>query len=125
MIGIVLVSHLEEIASGIKKLLQEFNKTVAITFAKTNGAIGTTFEAVQAAIDENPAEEILVFYDLGSSKINAQLVIDLGSTKQICILDTALLESAFLATNLIGFDQDFKTIIAALRAEELKSKTNL
>lgn len=125
MIGIVLVSHVETIASGIKQLLEAFNSEVDINYAKTNGEIGTTFEAVSQAVSENKATDLLVFYDLGSSKLNAQLVLSLNEQKKLEILDCALVEGSFVALNLIANQLSFEEIVTALRAEELPSKKDL
>ncbi|RYM02901.1 hypothetical protein EWH99_10325 [Sporolactobacillus sp. THM7-7] len=70
--GVLLVSHVSQIAEGIRTLLKEAAPDVPITIAggTDDGDVGTSFEKIQAAAADNPGERLLAFYDLGSSKMN-------------------------------------------------------
>lgn len=102
MRGMVLVSHSEDIVNGLYKLLKEITKNTPITLGGglEEGLIGTTFDRVFAAVDENPADEIYIFYDLGSAKMNIEMVIE-SSGKKLHLIHAALVEGAFVAATLL------------------------
>ena len=78
--GILVVSHVPEIAAGLPKLLKQAAADVPITFAggTDDGDIGTSMEKISQAIAENSADEILAFYDLGSAKMNLDMAGELS-----------------------------------------------
>ncbi|GAX47483.1 dihydroxyacetone kinase phosphoryl donor subunit DhaM [Pseudolactococcus reticulitermitis] len=101
-LGIVLVTHVAEVSDGLVKLLREVAKEVDITVGAglDDGEIGTSFERIQTAFDANPADELLVFYDLGSAKMNLEMVMEF-SERPVHLYDTAFVESAYTAAALI------------------------
>lgn len=94
--GIVLVSHVKEIGEGIQRLIQEVAKDVPITVAAgtEEGEIGTSFDQILAAVDQNLADDLFAFYDLGSAKMNLEMVREM-TPKKLEICDTAFIESAY------------------------------
>lgn len=109
MRGILLLSHSNEIVSGLQKLLAEVASDVPITFAggTEEGSIGTSFDAIVAAIEANPAEVLYAFYDLGSAKLNLEMAIE-TSQKQITIYEVPLIEGSYIAAALLqtGVEDD-------------------
>ncbi|WP_413522157.1 dihydroxyacetone kinase phosphoryl donor subunit DhaM [Brochothrix thermosphacta] len=101
--GIVIISHVPEIASGVVSLLKEASKDVPITYSGGNddNEIGTSFSKIETAINKNSASSIYAFYDLGSAKMNLEMVAEL-SDKNITIYDTALVEGAYTAAALLA-----------------------
>lgn len=101
-LGITLVSHVPEIAEGLPKLLSQVAGDVSITTAggTNDGDIGTSMEKIMAAFDENKADEILAFYDLGSAKMNLEMAMEM-SDKKVHLYDTAFVEGAYTAASLI------------------------
>lgn len=101
--GIVIVSHVPELAEGVVRLLKEAAKDVPITFSGGNddGEIGTSFAVIDAALANNSGDEIYAFYDLGSAKMNLEMVAEL-SAKNIVIYDTAFIEGAYTAAALLA-----------------------
>lgn len=100
--GILIVSHVAEIAAGIPRLLDQVAKDVPITSAggAEDQQIGTSLAKIQQAIAANKGEEILAFYDLGSAKMNLELAAEFAE-KKIKIYDTALIEGAYTAASLL------------------------
>ncbi|MGL5042003.1 MAG: dihydroxyacetone kinase phosphoryl donor subunit DhaM [Culicoidibacterales bacterium] len=119
--GIVIVSHVSQIAFGIKKLMSEIAKNVPITAAGglENDEIGTSMEAILEAIESNDAEEIFAFYDLGSAKMNLDMAAELSS-KKVTIYPVAIVEGTYVATALIQANQSTAEIEKQLM--ELKIK---
>lgn len=93
---------LQKFRKGLVKLLREVAKDVDITVGAglDGGEIGTSFERIQVAFDANPADELLVFYDLGSAKMNLEMVMEI-SERSVHLYDTAFVESAYTAAALI------------------------
>ena len=77
-IGLVIVSHSKHIAQGVVELISEVAKDVPITYVggTEDGGIGTSFDQVDRVVSENPADTLLAFFDLGSAKMNLEMVAD-------------------------------------------------
>ena len=109
MKGIVILSHASEIAVGVVRLLQEVAKDVPMTYAGglEDGSIGTSFDLIKDALESNPANELYAFYDLGSAKLNCEMVLEVIE-KQVMILDVPLIEGAYITAALLqtGVDDD-------------------
>lgn len=120
-VGIVIVSHIPEIAAGLATLLKEAAKDVSITYAggTDDGEVGTSFDKINAAIAENKADDLFAFYDLGSAKMNLEMAMEM-SDKYIRLMDTAFVESAYTAAALIQADAELEEILKQL--EPLKVK---
>ncbi len=110
--GIVLVSHVPEIAEGLTALLKEIAKDVSITFAggTDEGEIGSSFDKISEAVANNEADEILAFYDLGSAKMTLDMVMEL-SDKKIHLLDAAMVEGAYTAATLAQGNTSLEDIL--------------
>jgi len=70
--GIIIVSHVHEIAEGIHRLIKEVAADVDIQVVGGVGdnEIGTSFDTALEAINNSSAKNLLAFYDLGSAKMN-------------------------------------------------------
>ena len=101
-LGIVVVSHVPEIAAGVQRLLAQVAKDVSITIAggTDDHQVGTSMVKITQAFEANTADELLAFYDLGSAKMNLEMAIEM-SDKTVHLYDTALVESAYTAASLL------------------------
>ncbi len=120
-LGIVVVSHVPEIASGVVQLIKQVAATTPITFAggTDENEIGTSMEKISQAIDGNPADEILAFYDLGSAKMNLEMAIEL-TNKTVHLYDVALVEGAYTAASLVEVNVPIGDIEAQLSSLKIK-----
>lgn len=119
--GIIIVSHVSELAFGVQKLLSEISPEVEVTYSGglEDNSIGTDYEAIMEACNENTAEHLLCFYDLGSAKMTLEIVLeDLGRTSTL--YDTALVEGAFTAATLIQAGVDLNGIEEQLNSLIIK-----
>ena len=109
--GIVIVSHSSEIASGLKKLIREVAKDISLTAigGLENGVIGTSFDRVMNAIEENEADNLLTFFDLGSARMNLDLVSEM-TDKELTIFNVPLIEGAYTASALLEAGATFEAI---------------
>ena len=119
--GIVIVSHVKEIGEGLTRLIREVAQDVPITVAAglEQGEVGTSFEKIMAAFDENSAQTLLAFYDLGSAKMNLEMAID-ATEKNVLLFDTALVESAYTAAALLQVDTSLEAIKKQLAPMKIK-----
>lgn len=120
-LGIVMVSHVSDVVNGVARLINEVAKDVPVTTAggtEDNG-VGTSFEKILTAFEENKADKILAFYDLGSAKMNLEMAMEM-TDKEVTLYDTALLESSYTAAALIQAGADITTIEEQLAPLKIK-----
>ena len=120
-LGIVVVSHVPEIAAGVQRLLAQVAKDVSITIAggTDDDQVGTSMAKITEAFEANTADELLAFYDLGSAKMNLEMAIEM-STKPVHLYDTALVESAYSAASLLQADVPLADVEAQLAPLKIK-----
>lgn len=109
--GMIIVSHSKNVAQGVMDLIQEVAKDVAITYVggTEDGGIGTSFEQIATIVEANPKEKLLAFFDLGSAKMNLEIVIE-TSEKQIELMSVPILEGSYTAASLLQVDADIDLI---------------
>lgn len=120
-LGIVLVSHVPEVVEGLNRLLAEVASDVSITLAggTEERSVGTSFEKIQMAFEDNQGEKLLAFYDLGSAKMNLEMAMELAD-KEVILYDTALIESAYTAAALVQAGASFEAIDEQLQPLKIK-----
>lgn len=109
--AILLVSHVEEIADGLARLLEQVAGDVTIRTAggTEDGEIGTSFDKIANVLNEIEEKTVLAFYDLGSAKMNVEMVEEF-SNKKIILYDVSFIEGAYVAASLLQTDVDLITI---------------
>ena len=114
-IGIIVVSHSKNIAQGVVDLISEVAKDVSITYVggTEDGEIGTSFDQVQQIVEQNDKKTLLAFFDLGSAKMNLELVADF-SEKNIIINSVPVGEGAYTAAALLQAGADLDSIQSQL-----------
>ncbi|WP_334328794.1 dihydroxyacetone kinase phosphoryl donor subunit DhaM [Companilactobacillus sp. HBUAS59699] len=119
--GIVIVSHSNKIAEGVKELISEAAPDVSITTAggTDDNEIGSSMQKIQTAVDDNTGDEILAFYDLGSSKMNLDMVTEM-SDKTIHRYDVALVEGAYAAATMAQVDSPLEIIEGSIKDMKIK-----
>lgn len=120
-LGITLVSHSPKIVAGLSDLLSQVAKDVSITIAggTEQNDIGTSMDKIMTAFEENKADEILAFYDLGSAKMNLEMAQEFAS-KKIHLYAVAFIEGAYTAATLLQAGVDLSTIEAQLVPLKIK-----
>ena len=117
-LGMIIVSHSKQIAQGVVDLIAEVAKDVEVTYVggTQDGGIGTSFDQVQEIVDNNSKNTLLAFFDLGSARMNIEMVTDF-SDKEIILNVVPIVEGAYTAAALIQAGADKEAILAQL--EEL------
>ncbi|HLS60971.1 MAG TPA: dihydroxyacetone kinase phosphoryl donor subunit DhaM [Virgibacillus sp.] len=116
-VGIVIISHSEKVTIGIQEILHEVlpDFPIGIAGGSDDGEIGTSVEKIMKAIDHvDHGQGTLLFYDLGSAKMNAELVIDMKDTESIKIVEAPLLEGAYVGAVESNMGKTMDEIIASL-----------
>ncbi|OZI11847.1 PTS mannose transporter subunit IID [Bacillaceae bacterium SAS-127] len=99
-VGILLISHSKQIVDGLYELIRQVEKEVIVACAggTEDGRIGTSLEKIQQAIAEANSEAgVLMFYDLGSAKMNGELAVELSGVSDVYLVDAPLIEGSYIA----------------------------
>lgn len=109
--AILLVSHVEEIADGLVRLLSQVAGDVTIKTAggTEDGDIGTSFDKISSVLSDIEEESVLAFYDLGSAKMNLEMAQEF-TDKEIILYDVSFIEGAYVAASLLQADIDLSVI---------------
>ncbi|MGP6139955.1 MULTISPECIES: hypothetical protein [unclassified Jeotgalibaca] len=116
--AILVISHTEKIASGIKELLSGFAPNVPVyAFGGTeDGRLGTNYEDIKNNVSRLEHSNFLSFYDLGSSKIGLKLLKEEMKklNKEIMVFDVAMVEGCFFSAFSLENNVDLDTLVLEL-----------
>ncbi len=119
-IGVVLVSHSELIADGLKDLVNQMNDgsvPVIAAGGADGGRIGTDAFKIQEAIEElEDCEHILIYADLGSAVLSAEAALDLldeDLAEKCQLVDCPLVEGALAGVVQATITDDVEAVISA------------
>lgn len=125
-VGIVLVSHSHKIAEGIKELVAQVFKEVRVIAAggTDDNEIGTSLEKIQAAVQEaDRGDGVVIFFDLGSAMMNAELAIELsGLEESVKIADAPFVEGAYVACLEAGSGKNLNEVLSAAEGARGQNK---
>lgn len=117
-IGVVIVSHSEYIANGLKDLVNEMNDgsvPVIAAGGADGGRIGTSAIRIQNAIESlEDCEHILIYADLGSSVLSAETAIDIVDedlAEKVQIVDAPIVEGALAGVVQATISDDVEEVI--------------
>lgn len=117
MVGIVVVSHSWKIAEGIKDLALQMAHDYHGLYCAAgleDGEIGTDAVRIMEAIQEADAGDgVVVFADLGSGVISAEMAIDmLDGSVNVKLVDAPIVEGTIIAAVEASIGSDMEKIIA-------------
>ena len=117
-IGVVIVSHSEYIANGLKDLVNEMNDgsvPVIAAGGADGGRIGPSAIRIQNAIESlEDCEHILIYADLGSSVLSAETAIDIVDedlAEKVQIVDAPIVEGALAGVVQATISDDVEEVI--------------
>lgn len=103
-VGIVIVSHSPKIAEGAADMVRQMvgdSVPLAYTGGNPQGGLGTSVEAIMAAINEAWSEAgVAVLVDLGGAETNSEMAIEFLPEERrgkIAICNAPLVEGAVIA----------------------------
>lgn len=85
--SILLVSHSQQLTDGLKAMIEDMSDSETVTLfslgGTAEGELGSDPTKIVEAVNQSPdAEQILVFADLGSAVLNAELAYDMLEPEQ-------------------------------------------
>ncbi|MTD13306.1 HPr family phosphocarrier protein [Nakamurella sp. YIM 132087] len=102
-VGLIVVSHSRALAEGTAALARQMAPSVTIAEAggTEDGSIGTSFDAIMAAIaTADSGDGAVLLYDLGSALLTAETALEFSdpeAAERIRIVDAPLVEGAVAA----------------------------
>ncbi len=122
MVGLVIISHSENIAKGVVEMATQMAPNVPIIDAggTSDGRIGTDMEKISEGIKKVYSEDgVLILFDLGSAYMNTEMAIDFldeeFDKEKIQIVDCALVEGAITAAVQSSLEENIENIKNALK----------
>jgi len=121
-VGIVLVSHSAELATGAAHLAGQISGgTVTIVAAggTDDGDLGTSAAKIERGLSEaDGGAGVVVLPDLGSAVLTVKAVLEDGGDRNVLLADAPFVEGAVAATVTAAAGGDVKAVAAA--AEEAR-----
>ncbi|GAB6138895.1 dihydroxyacetone kinase phosphoryl donor subunit DhaM [Halanaerobaculum tunisiense] len=131
MVGILIVSHSQEVVQGSKKLAEEMIQEpvpIEAVGGTSDGRLGTDSNLIYQTLDQmDKSEGIIVLADMGSSVMNTELACEFFSPdiqKKIRIVNLPLIEGAINCALQASFGKGIDEILASIDLEELVIKTS-
>lgn len=104
MVSLLIVSHSESLARGVKELAQEMAADVIIEAVggTADGRLGNDFNKVYEALDKIYTDDgVAILFDLGSSYLTAEMVVEAFEAEgrdKVKIVDAAMVEGAVISS---------------------------
>lgn len=119
--AILIVSHVEEMADGLKRLLDQITEKVQVYAVGGGqaGGIGTNYDKIADTVEKIEVKMILVFYDLGSARMNLRL-LEANTEKKMRVYDVSFVEGAYLAATLLEIEGDLKLVEEKLETLKIR-----
>lgn len=116
-VGIVLISHSAKIAEGLQELIQQVMTDVPVETAggTDDNEIGTSIEKIQQAMERaDSGKGVLLFYDIGSAKMNAEMAMEMAGSTKIKLMEAPLVEAAYVAAVESGMGKSVQEVADAV-----------
>jgi PTS hybrid protein len=127
MVGLVLVSHSEDIARGLAELAAQMagpDVTIHAAGGLPGGGLGTDDDRVRNAIRRaDSGEGVVVIGDLGSAILTVRHVLERSFNGRVLLADAPLVEGAIAAAVVASTGADVQQVAAA--AEEARGANKL
>jgi PTS hybrid protein len=119
VVGIVLVSHSEELARGLADLAGQVagGEARVIPAGGIDGKLGTSGEVVESAIAEaEQGDGVVLLADLGSSILTIRGILDHQPNGHVRLADAPLVEGAVAAAVSAAAGQTLEEVVSAAEA---------
>ncbi|MDQ0297774.1 dihydroxyacetone kinase phosphotransfer subunit [Salibacterium salarium] len=127
-VNIVVISHSKKIVDGIADLVSQVKKPDVHIFTAggtDDGNIGTSVEKITKAINQAYSKAgVLLFYDLGSASMNAEVAAEMFSCGLVETADAPLVEGAYIATVESGLGKSLLEVKQAVEVTTRRLKTS-
>ncbi|WP_026702511.1 dihydroxyacetone kinase phosphoryl donor subunit DhaM [Salibacterium aidingense] len=122
--AVVVISHSAKIAEGIVDLVSQTKQPDVQVFSAGGteaGEIGTSADKIKAVLEQADGEGgVLVFYDIGSAVMNAELALDMLPDLEggVEIMDAPIVEGTYVAVVEAGMGKALEEVAEAVRRQE-------
>jgi len=127
MVGLVLVSHSEDIAKGLAELAAQMagpEVTIEAAGGLPGGGLGTDDDRVRDAIRHaDRGDGVVVIGDLGSAILTVRHVLERSFNGRVLLADAPLVEGAVAAAVIASTGADVQQVLTA--AEEARGANKL
>ncbi len=117
--SILLVSHSQKVTDGLKEMIEQMQQSPDVTIFSLGGIDGQIgsdpMKIVDAVNQSTDAKAYLVFADIGSAVLNAEMakdMLDEEVQEKYHLMDAPLVEGAFAGAITAGITDDLTQIIA-------------
>ena len=114
MVGIVIVSHSEKLATSIVDLTKMMadGAQIAAAGGLEDGTFGTSYERIKAAIDSVYSDDgVIILRDMGSAVLTTEMVLEEYDSQKVRMVDAPIVESAVAASVSAMCGSDLATIL--------------
>jgi PTS hybrid protein len=127
VVGFVLISHSPKIAEGTADLVRQMAGEVkmAAVGGDSEGSFGTDPDRIREAVEGLDADEVLIFMDLGSAVLSAEMVLEMleeDIRDRVQLVDAPLVEGAFSAAVIASTGADADECVEAAMEARTESK---
>lgn len=119
MVGIVIVSHSQKVAEGIREMALQMsvpNQTIIAAGGMDDGSIGTDAIKVSDAImAANTGDGVVVMVDLGSAVMSTETALELldkDTRSQVKVADAPILEGTISAVVEASLGSCLEAVVA-------------
>ncbi|MDD6135098.1 MAG: dihydroxyacetone kinase phosphoryl donor subunit DhaM [Selenomonadaceae bacterium] len=119
MVGIVIVSHSQKLAEGVKELAEMMARDVQIAAAGglDDGMLGTSYGKIMMAVEEVCGRDgAVILMDMGSAVMTAELVQENLKDDQVKLVDCPLVEGAVMAAIAAAGGADVMEVVRQAQA---------
>lgn len=114
MVGIVIVSHSEKLATSIVELTKMMADGAAVVAAGglEDGTFGTSYDRIKAAVESVYSDDgVIVLMDMGSAVMTTEMVLEEYDSDKVRMVDAPIVESAVAASVSAMCGSDLTTIL--------------
>lgn len=121
MVGVVIVSHSDKLAEGLKEVALQMASGAKVESAggTYDGRLGTDIEKIKNTIRQVYSDEgVIILFDLGSSMMNTEMAIEFLDDymrKNIVVIDAPLVEGTVVAAVESSIGKSLKEIESELK----------
>ena len=119
MVGIVIVSHSQKLAEGVKELAEMMGRDVQIAAAGglDDGMLGTSYGKIMMAVEDVCGRDgAVILMDMGSAVMTAELVQENLKDDQVKLVDCPLVEGAVMAAIAAAGGADVREVARQAQA---------
>lgn len=129
MVGVVIVSHSQKVAEGIREMALQManpNQQIIAAGGMDDGSIGTdAFKVSEAIILANAGDGVAVLVDLGSAVLSTETAFDFLDDElraKVKIADAPILEGAISAVVEASLGSSLSAVIATAEGARTLNK---